>query len=66
LVRSDDDLRARLALQRAGVVETLRALADEVAALPEDRLDVVLPRLDRPLRALRSALGRPPTRRRRT
>jgi len=65
LVRSDDDLRVRLGLQRAGIVETLRALADEVAALPAERLDVVLPRLHRPLVALRAALNRRPTRRRR-
>ena len=62
MVRSDDDLRARLALQRAGVVETLRALADDVAALPADRLDAVLPRLCRALLALRAALPPPPTR----
>jgi hypothetical protein len=66
LPRSDDDLRARLALQRAGIVETLRALADDVAALPDDRLGAVLPRLHRPLGALRAALNQPPTRRRRT
>jgi len=63
LLRSDDDVRARLALHRAGVAETLRALADDVAALPEDRLDAVLPRLVRPLHAIRVALARPPTRR---
>jgi hypothetical protein len=61
LVRSDDDLRVRLALQRAGIVETLRALADDVAALPEDRLGAVLPRLSRPLAALRLVVTAAPT-----
>jgi len=65
LIRSKDDLHARLALQRAGIVETLRALADDVAALPDDRLEAVLPRLHRPLLAVRAALEQPPRQRRR-
>jgi len=66
LARSGEDVRARLALQRAGVVETLRALADDLTALPDDRLGLVLPRLQRLVDALRVALdGAPPRRARR-
>lgn len=54
---SSDD-RARLRLQRAGMVETLRALADELARIGDDDLDDVLAGLRGPLDGLIDATAR--------
>jgi hypothetical protein len=53
-----DDVRPRLQLQRAGMVETLRALADEVAGLSEEQIARAAPRLRRALDALAEAVAR--------
>jgi hypothetical protein len=61
--RAEGQITLLKRLSSAGVVETLRALADDVARLPDDRLDVVLPRVRRPLEALPAAVGGVPARR---